>query len=63
LALDRGARANAWLDGRDSTTPDDVKAVVHACLRHRIILSYEAEAEGITKDAVLDEVIKQVAVP
>ncbi len=63
LALDRGARARAWLDGRDTATPDDVKAVVPACLRHRIILSYEAEAEGITKDAVLDEVLKQVAVP
>jgi MoxR-like ATPase len=63
LALDRGARAHAWLDGRDTATPDDVKAVAHACLRHRLILSYEAEAEGITKDAVLDEVIKQVAVP
>ncbi len=62
LALDRGARAHAWLDGRDTVTPDDVKAVVHASLRHRLILSYEAEAEGITKDAVLDEIIKLVAV-
>ena len=63
LALDRGARARAWLDARDDATPDDVKSVVHACLRHRLILAYEAEAEGITKDAVLDEVVKQVAVP
>lgn len=62
LALDRGARAHAWLDGRDTTTPDDVKAVAHACLRHRLILTYEAEAEGITKDTVLDEILKQVAV-
>ncbi len=62
LALDRGARAHAWLDGRDTATPDDVKAVVHACLRHRLILTYEAEAEGITKDTVLDEILKQVAV-
>ena len=62
LALDRGARSRAWLDGRDATTPDDVKAVAHACLRHRLILTYEAEADGISKDAVLDEVIKQVAV-
>jgi MoxR-like ATPase len=62
LALDRGARAHAWLDGRDTATPDDVKAVAHACLRHRLILTYEAEAEGITKDAVLDEILKQVAV-
>lgn len=63
LALDRGARANAWLQGRDTATPADVQAVAHACLRHRLILSYEAEASGITKDAVLDEVLKLVAVP
>jgi MoxR-like ATPase len=62
LALDRGARAHAWFDGRNTATPDDVKAVLHASLRHRIILTYEAEAEGITKDAVLDEILKQVAV-
>ena len=62
LALDRSARTRAWLDGRDTITPDDIKAVAHACLRHRLILTYEAEAEGITKDAVLDEVLKQVAV-
>jgi MoxR-like ATPase len=63
LALDRAARARTWLDGRDAVTPDDVKAVLHACLRHRLILTYEAEAEGVTKDAVLDEIVKLVAVP
>jgi AAA lid domain len=52
LALDRAARARIWLEARDTATPDDVKAVAHGCLRHRLILSYEAEAEGITKDAV-----------
>jgi MoxR-like ATPase len=62
LALDRASRAHAWLDKRDAVTPDDVKAVTKACLRHRIILSYEAEAEGISKDQVLDEVLKLVAV-
>jgi MoxR-like ATPase len=62
LALDRSARAHAWLDGRDTATPDDVKAAVHSCLRHRLILTYEAEAEGITKDNVLDEILKRVAV-
>jgi MoxR-like ATPase len=62
LALDRASRAHAWLDGRDAVTPDDVRAVAHACLRHRLILSYEAEAEGVTKDKVLDEVLTQVAV-
>lgn len=62
LALDRAARAKAWLDGRDTATPQDVQNVAHACLRHRLILTYEAEAEGITKDTVLDELLKQVAV-
>jgi MoxR-like ATPase len=62
LALDRAARAHAWLDGRNAATPDDVKAVAHACLRHRIILTYEAEADGVTRDAVLDEILTQVAV-
>jgi MoxR-like ATPase len=62
LALDRASRAHAWLDQRDAVTPDDIKAMSKACLRHRIILSYEAEAEGISKDQVLDEVLRQVAV-
>lgn len=63
LALDRASRAHAWLQARDTVIPDDVKSVAHACLRHRIILGYEAEAEGITKDTVLDEVLKLVAAP
>ncbi|KAA9133534.1 AAA domain-containing protein [Marinihelvus fidelis] len=62
LALDRASRACAWLAGRDAVTPADVQAVTHACLRHRIILSYEAEADGVTRDQVLDEVLAQVAV-
>jgi len=62
LALDRCSRAFAWLAGRDHVTPDDVRAIVPDCLRHRISLSYEAEAEGITPDHVLAELVKQVAV-
>ncbi len=62
LALDRCARTYAWLQGRDYVTPEDVQAVAHDCLRHRISLGYEAGAEGVTADAVLDEVVKQVAV-
>ncbi|MGH8070149.1 MAG: AAA family ATPase [Candidatus Entotheonellia bacterium] len=62
LALDKGSRAHAWLDGRDHVTPDDVRAIVHDCLRHRIILSYEANADGLTADDVINEVVKQVAV-
>jgi MoxR-like ATPase len=63
LALDRASRARVWMDGRDVVTPKDVQAVAHACLRHRLILNYEAEAEGVTKDAVLDKLVRVVAVP
>ena len=63
LALDRASRAYAWLQGREMVTPDNVRAVVHDCLRHRIALSYEANAEGRTADQVLDGVLEQVAVP
>jgi MoxR-like ATPase len=62
LALDKVSRSHAWLDGRDHATPDDVRAIVHDCLRHRIILSYEANADGLSADDVINEVVKQVAV-
>ncbi len=62
LALDICSRVTAWLAGRDYVVPDDVRSVIHDCLRHRLILSYEANAEGITADRVIDEVIKFVAV-
>ena len=62
LALDKGSRAHAWLAGRDHVTPDDVRAVVHDCLRHRLILSYEANADGVTANQIIDEIVKQVAV-
>jgi len=62
LALDKCSRAMAWLDGRDHVLPDDVRAVVHDCLRHRLILSYEANAEGLNADQVIDHMLKLVAV-
>jgi MoxR-like ATPase len=62
LALDKSARAHAWLAGRDHVTPDDVRAVVNDCLRHRIILSYEANAARQTTDEVVGELVKVVAV-
>jgi MoxR-like ATPase len=62
LALDKCSRVQAWLQGRDYVTPEDVQAVVHDCLRHRISLSYEAGAAGVTADRVIDEVMKVVAV-
>jgi MoxR-like ATPase len=62
LGLDRCARAHAWLRGRDHVTPDDVRAVAHDVLRHRLILSYEAHASGVTPDRVIDALVQQVAV-
>ncbi len=63
IALDKCARAHAWLNGRDFVGPDDIQAVFHNVLRHRVLLSYEAEAEGINSDQVLDRIIKLVPVP
>lgn len=63
ITLDRCARAHAWLAGRDFVGPEDVQAVAKDVLRHRIILNYEAEAEGITADVVIEELTKRIAVP
>ena len=62
LALDKCSRTYAWLAGRDHVTPDDVRAVVHDCLRHRVSLSYEASASGIDAQKVVSEIVKLVAV-
>lgn len=62
ISLDKCARAMAWLNAKDFVDPLDVQQVVHAVLRHRIILSYDALADGITTDQVIDEIIAQVAV-
>ena len=62
LALDRCARANAWLRGDDFVTPDDVQAVAHDVLRHRIIVSFEAEANGINANSAIDKLIDIVPV-
>ena len=63
IALERCARASAWLDGRDFVTPDDINSVVHNCLRHRIIISYQAEADGVTPDQVIDKIVTLVPAP
>ncbi|MBL4711697.1 MAG: MoxR family ATPase [Gammaproteobacteria bacterium] len=63
IALDRCARAYAWLDQRDYVSPDDIQAIAFDVLRHRVILSYEAEAEGITPDSFIQELIARVPVP
>jgi MoxR-like ATPase len=62
IAIDKCARAQAWLKGKDFVDPEDVRAVVHSVLRHRLVLSYDALADGITADDVIDEILKQVAV-
>jgi MoxR-like ATPase len=62
IALDRCARARAWLHNRDYVSPEDIQAVLHNVLRHRIILSYQAEAEGITPNQLIDHLLSLVAV-
>jgi MoxR-like ATPase len=62
IALDRCARAHAWLRGADFVSPDDVQAVVGDVLRHRLILSFEAEANGIRPDQVIDTLLQHVPV-
>ncbi len=62
IALDRCARAHAWLQGKDFVSPDDVQAVIHDTLRHRLLLSFEAEANGISPDQVIDRLVRDVPV-
>jgi MoxR-like ATPase len=62
IALDRCARAHAWLTKRDYVSPEDVQSVAYNVLRHRILLSFEAEAEGMSPDGLIHELIKRVPV-
>ncbi|QSX39578.1 AAA family ATPase [Shewanella cyperi] len=62
-ALERCARARAWLNERDFVAPEDIQAVAPNVLRHRMLLSYQAQAEGINADAVIAHILSQVAVP
>ncbi|MGR8978640.1 MAG: AAA family ATPase [Gammaproteobacteria bacterium] len=63
IALDRCSRAKAWLNERDFVSPEDIQDMAFDVLRHRLILSYEAEAEGITTDYFIKELISRIAVP
>jgi MoxR-like ATPase len=63
MALDRCARAYAWINDRDFVTPEDIQIIAPDVLRHRIILSFEAEADGLTTDACVQELINRIAVP
>lgn len=62
IALHRASRANAWLAGRDAVEPDDVRAVAPAVLRHRLLRSYRAEAEGLDADTLVAALLDQVAI-
>lgn len=62
IGLDKCSRTYAWLKGRDYVRPDDVQAIAHDVLRHRILLSYDAQAEGIKANQVIDKVVELVAV-
>jgi MoxR-like ATPase len=63
LALDRCARVHAWLDGRDHVLPEDVRAVCNCALRHRLKLSYDASADGVSANDIIGRILKFVAVP
>jgi MoxR-like ATPase len=63
IGLDRCARAHAWLHGRSYVSPEDIHAIAHDVLRHRLLLNFEAEADGITSDHVISELLNRVAIP
>ncbi len=63
IALDKCSKINAWLEGRDFVAPEDIQSVVYDVLRHRIILSFEAQAEGLSADDVISALLKSVPLP
>jgi len=63
IAIERGARALAWLDGRDFVSPEDVQAIAPDALRHRLLLDYAAQARGISADSCIEELLSKVPAP
>jgi MoxR-like ATPase len=63
MGIDRAARARAWLAGRDYVGPEDIQEVAPDVLRHRLVLSFEAEADGVTPDSIIQRVLDGVGVP
>ena len=63
IALEKVSRAYAWLNGRDYITPSDIHSLIHEVLRHRILLTFEAEVEGITSDQIIDSLLNLVPIP
>jgi MoxR-like ATPase len=63
IAIERGARAIAWLDGRDFVSPEDVQAIASDALRHRLLVDYTAQARGVTAQGCVDELLRRVPAP
>ena len=63
IALDRCARGHAWLQGQEYVTPENIQAIVHDILRHRLLLTFEAEAEGVNSEQAIDELLRHIPVP
>ena len=63
MGIDRAARAHAWLSGRDYVGPEDIQAIASDVLRHRLVLSFEAEADGVNENAVIESILDGVGVP
>ena len=63
IALDKCAKINAWLAGREFVIPEDIHALIYDVLRHRIILNFEAQATGLTSDEVISKLLKVVPLP
>ena len=63
MGIDRAARAHAWLAGRDYVGPEDIQAIASDVLRHRLVLSFEAEADGVSSNSVIERILDGVGVP
>lgn len=63
IAIERGARSLAWLEGRDFVSPEDIQRIAPDALRHRLLLEYGAQARGINSDACIDELLAKVPAP
>jgi MoxR-like ATPase len=62
LSLDKAVRAHAWFTGHSEVTPDNIKAMIHSVLRHRLPISEDAQKDNVTADDVIDEIIKEVKI-
>ena len=63
MAIDRASRARAWLMGRDYVGPEDIQSVAADVLRHRLVLSFEAEADGVDPNTIIERILDAVGVP